>query len=166
MVKVTILTKNEKEMNVFISSTYTNGDRATYDYNEDFDMANKLFCTFSQKSHLDDRLNEIVSQYTILYGKIFVLVSPESEEYMCTYNVDLEDRDKTVLPNTILLHRKKESNTLYTINALNSVIKSLNGGVLDAQYKINWQDYKNSILLTQGEDFKKLNTLIHKIITL
>lgn len=152
-------------MSVFITSAGVNHKYAQYEYIEDIDMANKLFCTFSQKSKLDERIDEILSQYTILYGKIFVLASPESEEYLCTYNVDLEDRNKSVLPNTILLHRKKESNTLYTINALNSVIRSVNGGILDLNYKINWQDYRNSVLLTQGEEFKKLNTLIHKIIT-
>ncbi len=131
---------------------------------EEFDM-NKLFCTFSQKNELDYCLREIQSRYTILYGKIFVLASPESEEYLCTYNIDAEDRRAPILPNTILLHRKKESNTLYTINALNSVIRSLNDQVLDTSYKINWQNYRNSVLLTQGEDFKKLNTLIKDIIT-
>jgi hypothetical protein len=153
-------------MSVFISSTQTIDFEAQQHYYEDLDMANKLFCTFSPKQNLDRRLDEITSQYNILYGKIFVLVSPESDEYLCTYNVDLDDRAKTILPNTILLHRKKESNTLYTINALNCLIRSLNNQVLDPNYKVNWQDYKNSILLTQGEDFRKLNTLIHKIITL
>lgn len=152
-------------MNVFIDSNQTKSYDAQQQYFEDFDMANKLFCTFSPKSQLDRRLDEITSQYTILWGKIFVLVSPESDEYLCTYNVDLEDRNRAVLSNTILLHRKKESNTLYTINALNALIKSLNGQVLDPTYKINWQDYRNSVLLTQGEDFKKYNTLIHKIVT-
>lgn len=150
-------------MNVFISSAQKNGYER---YFEDLDMANKLFCTFSQKSQLDRRLSEITSQYNIMYGKIFVLVSPESDEYLCTYNVDIEDRGKSILPNTILMHRKKETNTLYTINSLNCLIRSLNQQVLDLNYKINWEDYKNSVLLTQGSEFRKLNTLIHKIVTL
>jgi hypothetical protein len=70
------------------------------------------------------------------------------------------------LPNTILLHRKKESNTLYTINALNTLIKSLNNGKLDKNYIVNWNDYKNSILLTNGPDLRKLDTAIYKIIDL
>jgi hypothetical protein len=125
---------------------------------------NKLFCTFSSKDGLDDTLREINREYTILYKKIFVLASPESEEYMCTYNIELQGGQTKILPNTILLHRKKESNTLYTINALNTLIKKLNNGVLDTSYMINWNDYKNSILLTQGDDLKRLNTTIHKIV--
>ena len=127
-------------------------------------IMNKLFCTFSSKEGLDDTLREINKEYTILYKKIFVLASQESEEFLCTYNIEIEGSQTKILPNTILLHRKKDSNTLYTINALNTLIKQLNGGVLDTSFPINWQDYKNSVLLTQGDDLKRLNTTIHKII--
>ena len=83
---------------------------------------------------------------------------------MCTYNLDAGNSSDSPLPNTILLHRKKESNTLYTINALNTLIKTLNKGVLDTKYIVNWHDYKNSILLTNGPDLRKLDTSIYKII--
>jgi hypothetical protein len=73
---------------------------------------------------------------------------------------------QSVLPNTILLHRKKESNSLYTINALNLLIRSLNHGVLDTNYKINWIDYKNSIMLVQNNDLNIIKTKIYKIISL
>jgi hypothetical protein len=127
-------------------------------------LMNKLFCTFAKKESLDERLQEINKEYKILYNKIFVLASPESDEYMCTYNIEIEGPNTKILPNTILLHRKKESNTLYTINALNTLIKSLNNGVLDNKFMVNWPDYRNSILLTQGDDLRKLNTSIHKIV--
>jgi len=127
-------------------------------------LMNKLFCTFAKKELLDERLQEINKEYKILYNKIFVLASPESDEYMCTYNIEIEGPNTKILPNTILLHRKKDSNTLYTINALNTLIKSLNNGVMDNSFMVNWQDYRNSILLTQGEELRKLNTSIHKIV--
>jgi len=127
-------------------------------------LMNKLFCSFTTKDGLEERLQEINKEYKIMYGKIFVLESPDSEEYMCTYNIELEGSSTKILSNTILLHRKKESNTLYTINALNTLIKSLNGGVLDTKFIINWPDYKNSILLTQDDGLRKLNTSIHRIV--
>ena len=129
-------------------------------------LMNRLFCSFSSKDGLDDRLNEIIREYKILYNKIFVLSSPESEEYLCTYNIEVEGPTTKILNNTILLHRKKETNTLYTINALNCVIKSKNNGVLDNSYPIDWIEYKNSVLLTQGDNLRKLNTMIHKIVNL
>jgi len=128
------------------------------------DIMNKLFCSFTPKEELDERLQEINREYKIMYGKIFVLESLDSDEYMCTYNIEIESSITRVLKNTILLHRKKESNTLYTINALNTLIRSLNDGVLDTKYMINWMDYKNSVLLTQGSELRKLDTAIHRIV--
>lgn len=130
-------------------------------------LMNRLFCSFSKKEELDEKLTEIIREYKILYNKIFVLASPESDEYLCTYNIEVEGPTTKILPNTILLHRKKETNTLYTINALNAIIKSKNGGVLDNSYQIEWQEYKNSVLLTQPDgSLRKLNTAIHKIVNL
>jgi hypothetical protein len=128
-------------------------------------LMNRLFCSFTPKDRLDQRLAEINSQYKILYNKIFVLASPESEEYMCTYNIEVEDQQTYIISNTILLHRKKETNTLYTINALNNLIQRLNNGISDSRVSVDWNEYKNSLLLTQGNEFRKLNTLVHKIIT-
>lgn len=129
-------------------------------------LKNKLFCTFSAKDRLEDTLDMIRSEYTIMYGKIFVLESENSDEYLCTYNIEVDESATRILPNTILLHRKKESNTLYTINSLNLLIKSLNEGILDTSYRVNWPDYQNTVLLTQGDDLKKLSTKIHKIVTI
>ena len=129
------------------------------------DMSNKLFCTFSTESDLDNTLQVIQSKYNIIYNKIFVLYAKSQDEYICTYNVDFGNVSN-FLENTILVHRKKESNTLYTINALNTVIKELNGGVLDTSYKINWSDYRNCILLTKGSELKRINTKLFRIIEL
>jgi hypothetical protein len=141
-----------------------------YDFiNEDIllyeDMSNKLFCTFSTEQGLDSLISEIQSRYKIIYNKIFILYSSNQDEYICTYNVDFGNISGFI-PDTILVHRKKESNTLYTINALNLLIKELNGGVLDTSYKINWPDFRNCILLTKGNELKKVNTKLHKIVEL
>jgi hypothetical protein len=127
---------------------------------------NKLFCTFSHPDTIEETINTINNKYTILFNKIFVLESPHSEELICTYNIDMGNVSSSPLPNTILLHRKKESNTLYTINALNTLIKSLNGGELDNRFRIEWNDYKNCILLTTGVELRRLDTKINKVITL
>mgnify|MGYP003636660492 CR=1 FL=1 len=52
------------------------------------------------------------------------------------------------------------------INALNTLIKSLNGGVVDPRFKVDWQHYRNCVLLTQQNDIRQLNTKVHKIIEL
>ena len=139
-----------------------------YDLDEVYlndDMSNKLFCTFSTEETLDDVLTSIKEKYRIVYNKIFVLYSKSQNEYICTYNVDFGNVS-TFLENTILVHRKKETNTLYTINALNTLIKELNNGQLDTSYKVNWADYRNCILLTKGPELKRINTKLFDIIEL
>jgi hypothetical protein len=128
------------------------------------EILNKLFATFSSKDKLEETLQTLKETYSILYGKLFVLESKDSDELLITYNIDPVNSSTRILPNTILLHRKKQSNTLYTINALNILIKELNGGVVDSSYVVNWDDYKNTVILTQGTDLRKLETKIHKII--
>ena len=95
---------------------------AEYDVVKDIqnagDLNNKLFCTFTDLEGLDALIEDIRSKYTIIYNKMFVLEIVGKDEYVVTYNVD-QGNVQTIPENTILVHRKKESNTLYTINALN-----------------------------------------------
>jgi hypothetical protein len=129
------------------------------------DLNNKLFCTFTDLNGLDTLIENIQSKYSIIYNKMFVLEIMGKNEYVVTYNVE-QANVGSIPDNTILVHRKKESNTLYTINALNELIKKLNGGVVDTKYQVNWQHYNNCILLTQHNELNQLNTKIFKIIEL
>jgi hypothetical protein len=129
------------------------------------DLNNKLFCTFTSGEELDGLVSELSTVYTIMYNKMFVLFVKSTNEYVVTYNVD-QNNVSEIPENTILVHRKKETNTLYTINALNELIKKLNGGVVDMSYRINWPHYRNSILLTQHNELKQLNTKVFKIVEL
>jgi len=129
------------------------------------DLENRLVCTFSTLNEVENMINHIKSTYDIKYNKMFILHIQSNDEYAITYNV--EQGNVSNLPeNTILVHRKKDSNTLYTINALNELIKSLNGGVVDTRFPIEWKHYRNTILLTQHNELKQLKTKIHKIIDL
>jgi len=129
------------------------------------DVNNKLFCTFTNLEGLDELVSELTKAYSIMYNKMFVLYVKSTDEYVVTYNVEQGNVEAIPL-NTILVHRKKETNTLYTINALNDLIKKLNGGVVDPSYRVNWQHYKNCILLTNHNELKQLNTKVYKIVEL
>jgi hypothetical protein len=127
-------------------------------------MGNKLFCTFTTSNELDSLLENLISSHTILYNKIFILRLLSNDDFVCTYNIDIHNSNGNVPEDTILVHRKKETNTLYTINALNEVIKVLNGGIVNPKFPINWSHYKNTILLTQNDELKQFKTRIFKII--
>ena len=128
-------------------------------------MNNRLYCTFVPEEDIEKTTVKIKSSYTILFNKIFVLESLDGEKIMLTYNVDMGNAiNEFSIKNTILVHRKKQTNTLYTINALNELIKSLNNGYLDKSYSVNWNDYKNCILLIQADGYKRIDTKIREII--
>lgn len=140
----------------------------THDY--DFDLINnmtllnnRLFATFTPEESIDELVSSISKKYDIIYNKIFILHIKSNNEYVMTYNVD-QGNISDIPENTILVHRKKEFNILYSLNALNELIKSLNGGTKNSNYDIDWSLYKNSILLTQNGSFKILQTKIYKII--
>jgi len=130
-------------------------------------MTNRLYCTFTTVDAYEEVANTIQTSYVILFNKLFVLESLDGEKIMLTYNVDMNNSSAdSMIDNTILVHRKKQTNTLYTINALNEVIKSLNNGVLDKSFAVNWNDYRNCILLIQTEGFNRIDTKIKEIINL
>ena len=130
-------------------------------------MNNRLYCTFTNAHDVEETLNDIQSSYVILFNKIFILESLDGEKIMLTYNVDMNNSSsESMVNNTILVHRKKQTNTLYTINALNELIKSLNNGVLDKRFPINWDSYKNCILLIQTDGFNKIDTKIKESVNL
>ena len=128
-------------------------------------MRTQLLCTFTRKSKLNEIVDIIVSCNDILYDKIYVFENKDdSNQLICTYNVEFIENYEENIIDTISLHRKKQSNTLYTINALNEVIRELNGGVLDKRFPIPWDDYYNSLLLTNENGLNKIPTKIHSIV--
>lgn len=128
-------------------------------------MKNRLFCTFTKKDKLEETLETIQRFYQLKQKQIFVLEHKGSDEYICTYSVQ-EGNVNKFIGNTILVHRKKDTNTLYTINALNEVIKNDNNGVLDTSFPIDWKRYKNCILLTREGILHRLDTKLHDVVVL
>jgi hypothetical protein len=129
-------------------------------------MNTQLLCTFTDIHNLDFTIDLIIECNDIFYNKIYILSNiDDPTQLMCTYNIPKTDDFLDGVRNTISLHRKKHSNTLYTINALNTLIRKLNNGVLDKTFSIDWDDYKNCILLFDSEDsIQRINTKLYKII--
>ena len=131
-------------------------------------MKTQLLASFTTKEDLDKTVKKIQNAYTIAFSKIYVLQNENNvNELICTYNVDLnKGADYNDVKGTISLHRKKHSNTLYTINALNEVIKNLNNGILDNKFLIPWENFTNMILVVNSSGLNRIPTRIYKIISI
>ena len=129
-------------------------------------IATQLLVTFSKPSRLNQTIEEIKACYTLAFGKVYILENTQnSKELICSYNIDSShDIGENIPINTISVHRKKEVNCIYTINALNYVIALLNDGKTDSTFPMPWDKYKNCILVTNTEGLKKIETKIHSII--
>ena len=130
-------------------------------------MKSQLLATFTTKKDIDDSVKKITDSYTIVFNKIYVLQNEDNvNELICTYNVDTQNGvDYNAVKNTISLHRKKHSNTLYTINALNEVIANLNNGIIDSKFIVPWENFKNTLMVTNSDGLNKISTRIYKIIS-
>jgi hypothetical protein len=124
----------------------------------------QLLCTFAHKSDLNIVTDYIQSNYVIPEQRIFIFYNVSNSDMLyCTYNIS-ETINRT--SNTISIHRKKETNTLYTVNALNEVIRTVNNGVLDKTFQVDWLYYQNSFILTDSETgYRVIELLFFKKIT-
>ncbi len=124
-----------------------------------------MLCTFAHRKDLELIIDYVAKSYTISENRIFVFSDADDRsDLYVTYNVEPDDYGKT--PNTIMIHRKKETNTLYTVNALNAIIKKANNGILDKKFIINWPVYENSLMLNDGNDVRHIHLNLYKRIDL
>ncbi len=115
------------------------------------------FLTTEEDQQIHDEVQFIADHLNLTAPYIFLLrnVSDPSKKIL-TYNAQTE-RGKSFNPRlyTMRLHRKKQTNTLYTINALNLALAMEHEGATGRHLKLDWEKYTNTMLLTQG---KKLQT--------
>lgn len=124
----------------------------------------QLLCTFSRSDIYQSCIRSLVDHYTIVDKKIFVFVNQNklSELYL-TFNVpknDIVERYK----DTISIHRKKQTNTLYTLNAMNKLIADENNGVYDRSFQLDWNLYRDSIILTHVDGVKVVTLKLFSIV--
>ncbi len=126
----------------------------------------QLLCTFSDDKSFKGVVEDIKKFYTIENGKFFVFSNQKNpKEVYITYNVvPVANKELPKFPNTISIHRKKLTNTLYTLNAMNQIIRDENGGIFDKEYKICWEHYKNSLIITGDIGIKIISLKICDIL--
>jgi hypothetical protein len=126
----------------------------------------QLLCTFTTVDGLDKILEVIKGTYKLMFNKVYLLENTEdANQLILTYNVaKTESLTLTPPPSTISVHRKKHTNTIYTINAINKLIEEKNGGKLDISYRIDWSELQNMVLVTAYGKLKVVNTKLVKIV--
>jgi len=99
-------------------------------------------------------------RFKISEENIFQYSYFEDNKKIITYRVSLVDNTKidlsSIYPPTIIVHKKGEC--FYTINALNKLIETLNnlenGNINYLEYKINWDEYQNKIIIIKNDELK------------
>lgn len=126
-----------------------------------------LLASFTSKDELYDAIAQISETINISKDSIFVFLNEDSDgEYVLTYNMNPEFANvkfTTIWKNTISVHRKKHTNTLYSLNAMNEYIKSKNHGELDTNYQIDWTQFTNRFLIIKGGVLKAMPLRLVKL---
>lgn len=124
----------------------------------------QLLCTFSTAIDFKKITEEIMQFYDVYSKRIFIFSNEKNpKEIFLTYNVLNMQRNAPKFPNTILIHRKKQTNTLYTLNAMNKLIEEENGQ-LDKSYVVKWEFYENSLIITGDVSIRIIPLKIHSVV--
>ena len=127
----------------------------------------QLLCTFTSVDELENTIDVIKNSYVLVFNKLYLLENVEDvNQLVLTYNITKTNSNTLPPVSTISVHRKKQTNTIYTINAINKLIEMKNNGILDKSFRINWEELKNSVLVTAYGKLKIVNTKLSDIIEL
>ncbi len=129
-------------------------------------MINKtiLLATFIFPERLEWFLDYLDDKFEISRDNVFVFKNLDDEsKVMVTFKLVLIGGKridlKSAFPNAIPIHKK--GNAIYTINALNKLIERDNnlevGNIEYKQYKIDWSNYQNKLILLNKNDLTIYN---------
>lgn len=126
------------------------------------DRKGQLLCTFSNLKNYQTEISAITKVYTIIGQRVYVLTNVDHpDEIFLTFNG--VKSGEGYYPRTISVHRKKDFNVLYSINALNELVRIENAGKFSSQFNIPWDKYKNSLITTKDGKLKVTPTKLVKI---
>ena len=123
----------------------------------------QLLCTFSTSQTYNKTIEQLKSFYSIINNKFFVFsnVNDPNEVYI-TYNILYASSSK--FPNTISVHRKKQTCTIFTLNSMNQLIRDENGGIFDKTFSVNWELFKDCLIITGNPSVRIIPIKLLKIV--
>lgn len=126
-----------------------------------------LLASFVPKDELYGAIEQITKAIQIDKSAIFVFLNEsDPDECILSYNVNpayANIKFTTIWRNTISIHRKKQTNTLYSLNAMNEYIKSKCNGHLDKTYNVDWNIFENKFLIIKGGKLKVIPIRLIKL---
>lgn len=126
-------------------------------------MKKLLLCTFTTRNTLDLTLDYLQTYFHIGENKIYQYNNGKYDNLILIYNIEEQLREG-LARNTILVHRKKDTNSVYTINALNTLIKEVNNGVLNTDFQVDWNLYVNKLLTIKQDELQVTDLFFEKSI--
>ena len=116
--------------------------------------------SFVYLDKIDSFKKYLFNRFGIDNDKIFQYICDEKNKKILTYRIYIKEDQKvnidSFFPTTIITHKKGEC--FYTINALNLLIESLSdseyGNINYKDFKINWDNYQNKIIIAQKGELK------------
>lgn len=114
------------------------------------------FITSDSEEDILTEVENIANTFYLSNNMIFLLkITDAPEKKIITYNALIEKgKPLNTRLFTMRVHRKKNTNTLYTINALNAAVAKDNNGKTGKHLKLDWEQYRNSIMLLTGSELK------------
>jgi len=95
-------------------------------------------------------------------SSLFVLQNCDNHnEIFITFNTEYNFKT----PGIIKIHKKRETNTLFSVDAVNHLSIQENGKI-DKEWSPNWEEYRNCLLLMRDGDLCVIPTKIREIIKL
>tara|TARA_R110002020_G_scaffold192739_1_gene392929 strand:- start:35 stop:469 length:435 start_codon:yes stop_codon:yes gene_type:complete len=102
-----------------------------------------------------EEVQYIADNLNLTNNTIFLLSDTNNpEKKVLTYNAEISGSGSNARLYTTRIHRKKQTNTLYTINALNAALALEHDGQSGKHLKLDWEKYSNSILLITGKKLR------------
>jgi hypothetical protein len=111
------------------------------------------FLTTEDDDLIMEEVDFVVNNLNLTNKHIFLFrLIEEPTKKVLTYNA-IPAPGKHYNPRlfTMRVHRKKQTNTLYTINALNAAVASQHDGATGKNLRLDWEEYNNCLLLTEGK---------------
>ena len=120
-----------------------------------FQTKDSLICTMLHSENLQLQIRNILDRlkHNLYEGKVLVLdlhsSGPNHDHYAITYNI--KGYVETLPYNSFKINRRKDSKTMYTIDALNRMDK------IDG-YDVDWEKYTNSLCVEKGGKLQVYST--------